>query len=116
MQLGGRDKYAYGLKSRSYQVVLLDQTGMLNINNWIADNYGDLDPDTKHFIDVVIDTNTLALLNSDCSDESDCSESNNISMDLKPDIEEDDIDVQFDDEEILKFVKKDKIADGVRRL
>lgn len=106
MQLGGRDKYAYGLKTRSYQVVLLDQTGMVNINNWIVDNYGDLDPETKHFIDVVIDKDTLTLLNSDCSEESDCSESNNISLDPKPDIDDDCIDVQFDDEEILKFVNK----------
>lgn len=114
MRLGGPDKYAYGLKSRSYQVVLLDETGN-NVNNWIAVNhYGELDPDTKHFIDVVVDENMLKLLNSDSSEGSDCLDNNNISLIKDPrynglDNEDDDLyggfDVQFDDDDIMKLVK-----------
>lgn len=105
MQPGGPDKYAYGLKSRSYQVVLLDKTGN-NINNWIVLNgHGELDPDTEHFIDVVVDANMLRLLNSDSSEESDCPDNNNISLIPEDDDSYGGYDVQFDDDDIMKLVK-----------
>lgn len=104
MQIGNPDKYAYGLKPPSYQVVLFDETGKININNWIvSNNYGELNPATKHFVDVVIDRNTLQLLNNESSEESDCKESDGESF-IDDHSDEDYFDVQFDDDEITNMV------------
>lgn len=91
MQNGGPDKYAYGLRSRSYQVVLLDEIGN-NINSWIVLNHhGEWHPDTKQFVDVAV------------SEVHDCLEKANSDDD-------DDLygsfDVQFDHDDIMKLVKK----------
>lgn len=109
MQLGSPDKYAYGLRTRSYEVVLLDGTGNININNWIVlNNYGEFDPDTKHFIDVVIGRNMLKFLDdSDSSDESDYLERKDLTLvqNAKSDDEDGYFDVQFDEEDLKKFVQ-----------
>lgn len=107
MQPGRPDKYAYGLKSRSYQVVLFDETGQININNWIVSNhYGESDPDTKHFVDVMIDRNVLSPKSSESSDETDCKESDNESFvdNYNDDDDDDNFDIQFDDDEIINMV------------
>lgn len=112
MQLGGPDKYAYGLKSRSYQVVLFDETGHVNINNWIvSSNYGEPNPDTKHFVDVEFDRNVLPLLNSESSNESDGKESDNEEL-IDDYNDEDHFDIQFDDDEIMNMVSDVHLVDG----
>lgn len=120
IRLGGPDKYAYGLKSQSYEVVLLDETGDVNVNKWIVLNhYGEWDSDTKHFIDFEVDRNALKHLHSDSdsdSEESDCSENNNGAMvgDIECIGEDDAYDFQFDVEDIKKFVRKriSNLSDG----
>ncbi|XP_037028322.1 putative ATP-dependent RNA helicase TDRD12 isoform X2 [Bradysia coprophila] len=109
MQLGGPDKYAYGLKSRSYQVVLFDETGHFNINNWIvSSNYGEPNPDTKHFVDVEFDRNVLPPLNSESSNEFDCKESDNDEL-IDDYNDEDHFDIQFDDDEIMNMLQANGI-------
>lgn len=112
--MGVPDKYAYGLKTCAYKVVLLDETGDVNINEWIVSNeYGESDPDTEHFVDIVVDKDMLMRLDRDSSDESDHIETIDISSDPNPcsngsDNEIDlcsDIDFQFDLDDIMKLVK-----------
>lgn len=112
MQLGAADKYAYGLKSRSYEVVLFDEMGHVNINSWIVTNhFGESNPNTKHFYDIAIDKNALPLSGSSDED-SDCKESNNepIVDNYKGNNfdhlfdDENEFDCQFDDDEVADVV------------
>lgn len=90
MQLGKPDKYTYGLKSRSYDVVLLNESADLNINKWIVlQQYGEFDPETLHFIDILIDID----LNNGRSEEFDF-----------PEFDFQNCDVEFDEEDIMKLV------------
>ncbi|KAJ6624811.1 putative ATP-dependent RNA helicase TDRD12, partial [Pseudolycoriella hygida] len=86
VQPGGPDKYAYGLKSSSYRVVLRDETQDVNVNNWIVtNNFGKFDPSTKHWID---------------ADVGEYAPENEVDFDF-----EGHYDVQFDEEDLIKFIQ-----------
>lgn len=60
IRLSSPDKYTYGLRSCSYDVVLLDETGGVNINNWIVNHqHGEFEPETSHFLDILFEYASL---------------------------------------------------------